>query len=192
MRATEILDTVRRSEEHGITASRAKIYWNQVIERKRALTSGITAEANGDKLEFDAALIATGSHPRQLTFPGSEHTITTDGFMDTADIPKRMVVIGAGFSAFEFGQVAARLGAEVHLLHRGARPWARPFPEQEPEMIDALVAFSRSLGLHVWNNVHVKRISKRRASFVVEGASTDGQHEWSADMVLNASGRSPI
>jgi glutathione reductase (NADPH) len=213
VRATEVLDTVRHSGEHGITAHRVKIYWKRVIERKRALTSGITAEAslslekagvtfisarpsfsspstlvvNGDEVGFDAALIATGSHPRQLTLPGAEHTITTDDFMNTTEIPKRMVVIGAGFSAFEFGQVAAWLGAEVDLLHRGARP----FPEQEPEMIDALVEFSHSLGLHVWNNVQVKRIRKEHASFVVEGTASDGEHEWAADLVLNASGRPP-
>lgn len=168
VRATEVLDTVRRAGEHGIMASGVEVDWKRVIERKRALTSGISAEAshslqktgitcisglpafsspstltvNGDEVEFDAGLVATGSHPRPLTFSGAEHTITTSDFMEATTIPKRVVVIGAGFSGFEFGQVAARLGAEVHLLHRGERP----FTEQEPEMVDALTEFSRSLG----------------------------------------------
>lgn len=213
VRATEVLDMVRRAGEHGITARPVNIDWRQVIERKRALTGGVTIEAglslenagitfisgrprfsspstlavNGEELEFDAALISTGSHPRRLPFPGAEHATTTDEFMETTDIPERVVVIGAGFSAFEFGQVAARLGAEVHLLHRGTRP----LEGHEPEMIEALVESSRFLGLRVCNQVHVTCIRRKGAGFVVEGKAADGDREWPADLVLNASGRPP-
>ncbi len=213
VRATEVLETVRHAGEHGIQLDAVPIDWARVIERKQALTGEVSAEATaslaevgiallsgspafrsrssliveGQDVVFGAALIATGSSPRRLTFPGAEHTITTDGFLNLRTPPARMVVIGAGDSAFEFGQVAARLGAEVHLLHPGARALAN----QDAEMVEALLAFSGTLGIRVWDQTSVSRVRPDGRAFVVEAKTPDGVQRFPADVVLNASGRLP-
>jgi glutathione reductase (NADPH) len=213
VRATEVLDEVRQSGEHGISTGEVDIDWAHVIDRTERFTSGVTAEAkdslaeagiellsgypefrsrsslavNDHVIEFDAALISTGSSPRELTVPGAEHTITTDEFLNLRIPPSRMVVLGAGFSGFEFGQVAARLGAEVHLLH----PGPQALKGEDAEMVAALVEFSRSLDLHVWDNAPVQRITADDGEFVVEAETPNGERRWQADVVLNAAGRVP-
>lgn len=146
-----------------------------------------TLAVNDQIIEFDAALIPTGSSPRELTVPGAEHTITTNEFLDLRTPPSRMVVLGAGFSGFEFGQVAARLGGEVHLLH----PGPHALKSEDTEMVDALIEFSRSFDLHVWDNAPVQRITADNGKFVVEADTPDGTRRWEADVVLNAAGRTP-
>jgi glutathione reductase (NADPH) len=38
------------------------------------------------------------------------------------ELPPRIVFVGGGYIAFEFAHIAARAGARVQVLHRGARP----------------------------------------------------------------------
>lgn len=213
VRATEVLEDVRQAGMHGIETGAVRIDWGRVIDRKADLTGSVTPEAmdalraagiallsghpaflsparltvHGQEIAFGAALIATGSSPRRLTFPGAEQTITTDGFMALRTPPGRVVMLGAGFSAFEFGQVAARLGATVQLLHPGPRALAG----QETEMVDALVAASRALGIRVWDRTRARRITRDGTAFVVEADTPDGVSRWPADVILNATGRLP-
>lgn len=213
VRATEVLEEVRNAGEHGVATGDVSIDWSRMIDRKERFRSSVPPEATGSlseagielftgfpafssrsglvvgeqEIEFDAALISTGSSPRRLTFPGAEHTITTDGFLEMRTPPSRMVVVGAGFSAFEFGQVAARLGAEVNLLH----PGPRALKGEDAEMVDALIESSRSLGLYVHDRTRVRRIFPDGEALAVEAETPDRVRRWKADVVLNASGRPP-
>merc|ERR1711988_180003 len=63
------------------------------------------AEFNADKsitvgdqiLRGEHVLIATGGRPMIDNKPGAEHGITSDGFFELEDLPKRTVVVGAGY-----------------------------------------------------------------------------------------------
>ena len=63
-------------------------------------------------------LIATGSVPSG--FPGIEidekKIVTSTGALDLQEVPKKMVVIGAGVIGLELGSVWQRLGAEVTVV----------------------------------------------------------------------------
>jgi len=58
--------------------------------------------AVGDK-QFTAPhiLIASGSYPRIEKFPGSEFVMTSDGFFEMQELPKRMIVVGGGYIGVE-------------------------------------------------------------------------------------------
>lgn len=64
-------------------------------------------------------LIATGSKPMNLNFPGSEGIITSDQFLELGcdNLPDRIVFIGGGYISFEFAHIAARSGSNVTILH---------------------------------------------------------------------------
>eukprot|EP01055_Gregarina_sp_Pseudo9_P005312 Gregarina_sp_Pseudo_9__5311@NODE_620_length_2476_cov_3077_684858_g568_i1_p1_GENE_NODE_620_length_2476_cov_3077_684858_g568_i1NODE_620_length_2476_cov_3077_684858_g568_i1_p1_ORF_typecomplete_len488_score51_41Pyr_redox_2/PF07992_14/1_2e54Pyr_redox_dim/PF02852_22/8_1e25Pyr_redox_3/PF13738_6/7_2e17Pyr_redox_3/PF13738_6/1_2e03Pyr_redox/PF00070_27/0_026Pyr_redox/PF00070_27/4_8e11K_oxygenase/PF13434_6/1_1e03K_oxygenase/PF13434_6/1_2e08FAD_oxidored/PF12831_7/5_4e07AlaDh_PNT_C/PF01262_21/0_86AlaDh_PNT_C/ len=64
-------------------------------------------------------LIATGGRPAPIGIPGEEYTITSDGFFDMKEMPKKVAVIGAGYIAVELAEVLNGLGAETHLFCRG-------------------------------------------------------------------------
>jgi len=72
-----------------------------------------TVEANGSAYEAEHILIATGGHPVKPDFPGAELAITSDGFFELKQQPRRVAIVGAGYIATEFAGVLNGLGSEV-------------------------------------------------------------------------------
>ncbi|XP_041356354.1 glutathione reductase, mitochondrial-like isoform X3 [Gigantopelta aegis] len=81
-------------------------------------TDNREVEVNGNKYTADHILIATGGRPIIPNIPGSEHGITSDGFFKLEDLPKKVVVVGAGYIAVELAGIFGCLGAETMILIR--------------------------------------------------------------------------
>ena len=75
-----------------------------------------------DKLKGKYIFIATGSKPRKLSIPGEEYLTTSEEFMETEKLPRKIIFIGGGYISFEFAHIARRAGSEVLILHRSERP----------------------------------------------------------------------
>ncbi|XP_062600688.1 glutathione reductase, mitochondrial-like [Saccostrea cucullata] len=75
-------------------------------------------EVGGNLYEADKILVATGGHPVIPDTPGAEHGITSDGFFELEDLPKRVVVVGAGYIAVELAGIFGTLGANTSILIR--------------------------------------------------------------------------
>lgn len=67
-------------------------------------------------------LIATGGRPKQLAIPGAEYALTSDDFFALRHLPKRAVLIGAGYVAAELAGTLCGLGVQTHWAFRHARP----------------------------------------------------------------------
>lgn len=69
-------------------------------------------------LEFDKAVIATGSRPTQIpSFPNeSPNLLDSTSALDLPDIPKTMLVVGGGYIGLELGTVYAALGTKVSVV----------------------------------------------------------------------------
>ena len=46
-------------------------------------------------------LVAVGGEPNVPSLPGAEHGITSDGFFELEDLPKKVAIVGAGYIAVE-------------------------------------------------------------------------------------------
>ena len=67
-------------------------------------------------------LIATGGRPKiPEDIPGAELGITSDGFFELEQQPKRVVVVGAGYIAVELAGLLHGLGSQVIILLRKDR-----------------------------------------------------------------------
>ena len=65
-------------------------------------------------------LIATGGFPLiPQGIPGSDLGITSDGFFEIEDLPKKMAFVGAGYIAVELAGVMNAIGVETHMFIRG-------------------------------------------------------------------------
>jgi len=62
--------------------------------------------------------IATGCHPDVPSLPGAEKGITSDGFFELEERPRRVVIAGSGYVAVELAGVFSALGSEVTVLAR--------------------------------------------------------------------------
>ena len=94
-----------------------------------------TVEVAGERYTAPHVLIATGGHALYPNIPGSEYGITSDGFFELDEVPKRTAVIGAGYIAVEVAGVLNALGSDTHLFVRKDRP-LRTF---DKDIVDVLV-----------------------------------------------------
>ncbi len=75
-----------------------------------------TIEVDGKQYIADHIVIATGGQPIVPPVPGAELGISSDGFFQLSDLPKRVAVIGGGYIGVELSGVLSALGSEVTLI----------------------------------------------------------------------------
>ena len=130
-------------------------------------------------------LVAVGAHPTlEPRIPGSDLAITSNEVFHLKTLPKRILVVGAGYIAVEFAGVFNNLGSEVTLLHRGDK-LLRGFDE---DVRDALGEAYAERGIKLALNRTVERLDT-----TVDGiaATLSDRSVVHVDEVLVATGRRP-
>jgi 3-phenylpropionate/trans-cinnamate dioxygenase ferredoxin reductase subunit len=118
-------------EEPKLRVNEPALYRDQEIELRLGMpvasldasTHEVVLEG-GERIGFDAALLATGSEPKRLTLPGSElagvHYLRTHADSDSlaASLKQatRVAIVGAGWIGCEVAASARQLGVEVTLI----------------------------------------------------------------------------
>jgi len=122
-----------------------------------------------------------------LGIDGEEHLTTSDEFLELDRLPRRILFVGGGYISLEFAHVAARSGAQVQILHRGARP----LEQFDPDMVDRLVHATRELGIALHLKTAVEKIEKNSAQFTVHAFVDGAPRTFQADLVVHGAGRVP-
>lgn len=174
-------ETSRRTEE-----SWASIGVEQFHGTAR-FVSATTLAIGDDRLTGRRVLIAAGSIPAPLRFPGAERLITSDAFLSLDRMPARVLFVGGGYISFEFAHVAARAGAEVTVLHRGPRP----LEAFDPGLVDVLVRRSRELGIRVELETDVRAVETGPAGLIVRGMQRGMEQAFETDIAVHGAGRVP-
>ena len=95
------------------------------IVASRAVVAGPTRVrivATGTEIEARHILVATGAKPALgPDIPGRELAITSNEAFHLPRFPERVLVLGAGYIAVEFSGLFRALGAQTHLVFRGAQ-----------------------------------------------------------------------
>ncbi|VDM61892.1 unnamed protein product [Angiostrongylus costaricensis] len=101
------------------------IYENNLNSSKVDLIRGFgtfaddgIVEVNGEKFKGKYTLIAVGGYPTIPNIPGAELGIDSNGFFELNELPRKAVVVGAGYIAVELAGVLANLGSDTHLIIR--------------------------------------------------------------------------
>jgi dihydrolipoamide dehydrogenase len=122
-------DKVVRELTRGVEAlfKKNKVTWVQGVGRLAGAGKvEVTGEGEARTLEAKRILIATGSKPAALpgiAFDGRRIVHSTDA-LTLPEVPKRLLVVGAGAIGLELGSVWRRLGAEVAVIEFLGRPLA--------------------------------------------------------------------
>jgi glutathione reductase (NADPH) len=141
--------------------------------------------ANGQTITAANILIATGAWPAIPDIPGSDLGITSNEVFHLEQLPKRVVIAGAGYIANEFAGIFNELGVEVTLATRGDRM----LRSYDQEIVGKLLDISREKGIDIRLNFPFKGVSKQAdGSLLVDGGDA-GNIE--TDAVLWAIGRVP-
>jgi glutathione reductase (NADPH) len=208
----EAIDMARRMRGRGVTGE-LRISWRELVAFKRTFTDPVpqkqehrlaergidafhgkarftgptTIEVDGQILQARHVLIATGARPVPLTFPGAEHVITNDQFLELDELPARIAMVGGGYIAAEFSHIAARAGAKVTVLQRAERMLTR----FEPELVGWLMEKFSEIGVEVRTGTAVEAIDRVSSGFRVRARSGSQEISTEADLVVHAAGRAP-
>lgn len=129
-------------------------------------------------------LIATGGHPFVPEIPGRELSITSNEAFHLEELPRKIVIVGAGYIAVEFAGIFHGLGVEVELVYRGSEI-LRGFDQ---DMRHALTNIMKEQRIKITCNTEpaaIERSGSRLALLTTEGGRIDG------DVVMFATGRHP-
>jgi glutathione reductase (NADPH) len=167
----------RNLDKKGITAVR-------LAARLRGPTEVV--DANGESYRAKHIVIATGGQPKLPPVPGAELGITSDGFFELEQLPKRVAVVGSGYIAVELAGVLRSLGSEVTLCIRHDT-LLRHF---DSLLGEKLMAALRASGVDVATATSTRALARGAGGTLVL-ETTDGRKLGGFDTVLWAIGRTP-
>ena len=142
----------------------------------------------GDRLlSADHILIATGGRPMIPNIPGADLAITSDGFFELTEQPRRPLIIGAGYIATELAGVLHSLGSEVTMLLR-KDILLRGF---DATLRETAMDEMRSAGISILTHIQMESI-ERESNGLLAVRRQDGEVISGFDCVLFAIGRDPV
>ncbi len=214
--SAKLLRDIQQSEPFGVSAAdvsfsyeKMKLHKDEIIQK---LTKSIESEIQklGIHLVYGQAsllgphtvqvgeisyqgryiILATGSNPKQLKFPG----IDLPGVMDSSQLlqldalPQRLAIVGGGVIGCEFASIYASLGSQITLIE-----WLPGIlPQIDEEVSKRLMMAFRKERIQVQTNTGVQSISSSNDGLALHLQTRSGEKkEISVDAVLLSVGRLP-
>ena len=208
--AAELVDRTTRLLGKGIQ-EKAFINWQDLMRFKKTFTDSVPEQtvkkfAGEGLIQFHGAatftspnsirvgdnemqakhiVLATGQRPKPLNIPGEEWLTDSTGFLELEQLPKKIVMIGGGYIAFEFAHIAACAGANVTILHQGKRP----LEQFDADVVNLLVKAMEATGIQIILNAKVTAIEGEAGELTVTYSREEVSHALSAELVVHAAGR---
>jgi dihydrolipoamide dehydrogenase len=143
-----------------------------------------------ESLEFEHAVIATGSRPTAVPFEfDGEHIISSTGALALESVPDRLLVVGAGYIGMELSTAFAKLGADVTVVEM----LDSALPAYEDDVGRVVRKRAEELGVEFRFGETADAWEETATGVSVTTVDEDGngtEHE--ADVVLQAVGREPV
>ncbi len=155
-------------------------------------TGRIVVENEGKTSEIEAKniMLATGSEARSL--PGVDFDgktiLSNREILGLPEVPKSLIVVGAGAVGVEFASIYNSFGAEVTVLEM----LPRIVPVEDEEISAELEKVFRKKGIQIQTEAKVESIKKKSKGISVAFTDRSGKKQTlSAEKILIAVGRKP-
>ena len=158
--------------------------WARVLDGK---TVEVTPPAGGEpvRIRCEHLLLASGSHPVELPFmPFGGPVISSTGALSQDSVPRRLVVVGAGYIGLELGIAYRKLGAQVTVVEAAERI----LPAYDADLVKPVANSLARLGVELRLATQVAGMEGERVK-LRDASGVEGYLE--ADKVLVAVGRTP-
>jgi len=220
IRSARVIGELRKAPGLGVEASEVRVDFAAVMRRLRSRRAEIashdsaarlhaahvdvffgearfadpaTVTVDGASLRFRRALIATGGRPTAPPIPGLDTIpyLTNESIFEIMELPRRLIVIGAGPIGCELAQAFARFGSTVTVLDQAPQV----LPREDPMAAFALRRHLEHDGVRLELGV---RIDSARAGggevqveFTRDPVRRPDRISLTGDTVLVAAGRAP-
>jgi dihydrolipoamide dehydrogenase len=151
-------------------------------------TVKVMDEKTSQTYTFKNCIIATGSSPIEIpTFKFSERVLDSTGALNLKEIPKKLVVIGAGYVGSELGSAYTNFGTEVVFLE-GAKDILSGFEKQMTALVKKRL---KSKGATIITEAMAKGVEETKDGVKVTYEVGGKEETVEADYVLVTVGRRP-
>lgn len=144
--------------------------------------------SSGETVEFESALIATGSRNRNLPSiaVNDETILDSTSALALTEIPDSMLVIGAGAIGLELGLIFSRIGAQVTVVEM----MSEILPEMDAELSGMLRNVLTKGGIKFYLNSTVESVNSK-IDRGIEAKISGMEAPITVDKILLAVGRTP-
>ncbi|MGA2920070.1 MAG: dihydrolipoyl dehydrogenase [Candidatus Sulfotelmatobacter sp.] len=152
------------------------------------LTVEVANEGKTSPLKAKNVLLATGSEARML--PGLEaddRVLTNIEILRLKEMPKSLVIVGAGAVGVEFASIYRSFGCAVTIVEM----LPRLVPVEDEEVSKELARVYRKRGINFHTSARVEKIDKTKAGIAVTISTEGKQQKIEAEKILIAVGRKP-
>ncbi len=160
--------------------------------RLRADKSVIAMTAEGERvIEAGKVVVATGSRAAGLPFLEADGrtVITSTEALELAEVPKSLLIIGAGAIGLEMGSIYRRLGTDVTVLEI----LPQILPGSDKEAVTRLERALKKQGLKIFTEMRIEAAEVTDGAVTLRGVGlkTNAPFEHKAEKVLLSAGRRP-
>jgi dihydrolipoamide dehydrogenase len=151
-------------------------------------TVEITKGGKSSQLKAKNVILATGSEARLI--PGlevSDRILTNIEILSLKEIPKSLVIVGAGAVGVEFASIYRSFDCEVTIVEM----LPRLVPVEDEEVSKELARVYRKRGINFYTGARVEKVEKSKTGVGVTITVDGKQHKIEAEKILIAIGRKP-
>jgi pyruvate/2-oxoglutarate dehydrogenase complex dihydrolipoamide dehydrogenase (E3) component len=172
------------------SAERFKSLGVDVFRGTARFTGRDSVEVDGATLRFSRATIATGARATAPPIPGLAESgyLTNETVFSMTELPRRLVVIGAGPIGCELAQAFRRFGSELTMLEVAPQILIRE-DRDAAKLIEA--ALIRD-GIRLVTDCRIERVEKRGPEKILSVTHPGGAEQIVADAILIGAGRAPV
>ncbi|MFZ0294106.1 MAG: dihydrolipoyl dehydrogenase [Candidatus Sulfotelmatobacter sp.] len=152
------------------------------------ITVEVANDGKSSHLKTKNVLLATGSEARML--PGLEaddRVLTNIEILSLKEMPKSLVIVGAGAVGVEFASIYRSFGCEVTIIEM----LPRLVPVEDEEVSKELARVYRKRGIAFHTSAKVEKIEKTKSGIAVTISVEGKQQKIEAEKILIAVGRKP-
>lgn len=152
------------------------------------LTIDVSNDGRSSHLKAKHVILATGSEARML--PGlkpDSRVLTNIEILALKDIPKSLVIVGAGAVGVEFASIYRSFDSEVTILEM----LPRLVPVEDEEVSKELARVYRKRGINFHTGAKVEKVENTKSGVAVTLSAEGKQQKIEAERILIAVGRKP-
>lgn len=138
----------RLNQEENESVGNEIIYGEASIDENNVIV-------NGESLDYDNLLIATGARPFIPNIPGAEYGLTSSDILNINDVPEKLVIIGGGIISCEIANLYSTLGSEVSILSR-----SKFLKDINDRQVNKYILKKLIPDVKLYENVHISEIRK--------------------------------
>ena len=150
----------------------------------------VSTAVGQEEFEVSKIIIATGSIPSSIPVAGHQLSavITSDELLELTEVPKSLLVIGAGVVGIEFSVIMQAFGCEVTVVEM----LPTILPMLDGDLIKRMGLILRKQGIKTLAGAKVIAIEEAASGVVVKVDTGKGIQEFPVEKVLVAAGRRPV